>query len=222
MIATPPVSLPAQDTAAAILRSNGSVLLNQNSAPTSSALYRDDVIETQKGGAARIEATGSAADLNPETMLQFEVDELALDHGSLSVNTSRGWRVRIGCVTVTPVNAAEWTHYEVADVDGKITVSASKSDVYIESRSSNRQPAATRPRSDRVIVHQGEQKSRGEKCAAADLKQGRAPGQGPTMDSVWAKVAAGVGVGGLAFWVLCRSDDPISPSAPSPPDCLGH
>jgi hypothetical protein len=215
IIATPFVSLPAQDSAAAILRSNGSVLLNQNSAPTSAALYRDDVIETQKGGAARIEASGSTADLNPETMLQFEVDELALDHGSLSVNTSRGLRVRIGCVTITPVNVAEWTHYEVVDLDGKISVSASKSDVYIDSRTSNRPQSATRPRSERVIVHEGEQKSRGEKCAAADLKESRVPGRGAIMNSLWAKVAAGAGIAVLTGWVLSQSDDPISPSAPS-------
>lgn len=215
MMAAPLVSLPAQDGAAAILRSNGSVLLNKNPAPNPSALYRDDLIETQKAAGARIEASGSAADLNPETMLQFEVDELVLDHGSLSVNTSRGLRVRIGCVTVTPVNVADWTHYEVTDVDGKISVSASKSDVYIDSRTSNRQQAGTRTRSDRVIVHEGEQKSRGEKCAAGDLKEGRVAGQGAIMNSTWTRSAAGIGIGVLTCWALCRSDNPLSPSDPS-------
>jgi hypothetical protein len=118
-------------------------------------------------------------------------------------------------VIVTPVNGAEWTHYEVADVDGKISVSASKSDVYIDSRTSNRQQVGTRSRSERVIVHEGEQKSRGEKCGAADVKEGTAAGQGALMNSLWAKAAAGAGIAVLMGWVLSRSDDPISPSAPS-------
>ena len=56
---------------------------------------------------ARIEMIGSSVDVNPETMVQFQGDELALDDGSLSVNTSRGLRIRVGCVTVTPVNLSE-------------------------------------------------------------------------------------------------------------------
>ena len=217
-ITTLPVSLLAQDSAAAILRSNGSVLLNKNTAPAASALYSDDLIETQKA-VARIETIGSTADLNPDTMLQFEGYELVLDHGSLAVNTSRGLRVRIGCVTVTPVNAAEWTHYEVSDVDGKITVSASKSDVYINSRSSDQEQATAqtkkRTRSDRVIVHEGEQKSRDEKCAAADVNDDRLAGRGAIMNSPWAKGAATAGIGGLVCWALCQSDNPLSPSDPS-------
>src|ERR1700674_1595336 len=142
MIVILPVSLPAQDTAAAMLRSNGTgVLLNKNPAPASAALFSNDLIETPKTAVARIEASGSSADLNPETVVQFEGNELVLDHGSLSVNTSRGLRVRVGCVTVTPVNDAQWTHYEVADLDGKVTVAALKNDVYIDARSNHPQQA---------------------------------------------------------------------------------
>jgi hypothetical protein len=133
-----PVSLPAQDVTGAILRANGvGILLNKASAPPSTAIFADDLIETPKGSVARIEITGSPADINSETVVQYEVDELVLDHGSLSVNTSRGLRVRIGCLTVTPVNPAEWTQFEVLDLDGKVTVHALKSDVYIDARSKN-------------------------------------------------------------------------------------
>jgi len=211
IIATPSVSVPAQDSPSAILRGNGSVLLNKNPAPTSSALYPDDLIETRKA-AARIEATGSAADLNPDTMLQFEGGELVLDHGSLAVNTSRGLRVRIGCVTVTPVNAYEWTRYEVADVDGKITVSASKSDVYINSRSSEPEQAKKKNRSDRAIVHEGERKSRDEKCGAADMEE--LAGRGAIMNSPYAQGIAAAGIGGLICWAICNTDNPASPAAP--------
>lgn len=125
MAAILPVSLLADEVTAAMLRSNGAgVLLNKNSAPASTALLPDDLIETQPKAVARVEAIGSTADIHPETMVQFEGNELVLEHGSLSVNTSRGLRVRVGCLTVTPVKSAEWTHYDVVDIDGKVTVSA--------------------------------------------------------------------------------------------------
>ena len=104
MIVILPVSLYADDTGAAMLRSNAGVLLNKNPAPASSALFPDDLVETAKNSGARIEATGSTAEINPDTVVQFEGNELNLEHGSLSVNTSRGMKVRVGCLTVTPVN----------------------------------------------------------------------------------------------------------------------
>ena len=84
--------------------------------------------------------------------MQFEGDELVLDHGTLSVNTTRGMRVRIGCLTITPVDDGNWTHYDVADVNGKVTVSALKLDVYIDEHTKKTQqpkPSASKSR-DRV------------------------------------------------------------------------
>jgi uncharacterized low-complexity protein len=216
MIAILPVSLLAQDTAAAMLRSDGiGVLVNKNPAPPSTALFSDDLIETQKTAVARIEASGSTADIHPETMIQFEGNELVLEHGSLSVNTSRGLRVRVGCVTVTPVNDAEWTRYDVTDLDGKVTVSALKMDVYIDARSSNPQQARQSAHSSRVTVHEGEQKSREEKCGAADIKTpGAIAGKGAIMNSPWTIGAGIAGVGVLSCLGLCHNDDPISPTKP--------
>lgn len=218
MIAVLPVSLLADDTGAAMLRSHGGVLVNRNSAPDSTALFHDDLIETQKDVVARIEATGSTADINPETMLQFEGDELVLDHGSLSVNTSRALKVRVGCLIVTPVNA-DWTQYNVTDRDGKVTVSALKNDVYIDSRSDSRstnpEQAKQAKRSDRVIVREGEQKSREEKCGATIVKEsGRLAGRGAIMNSPWAKGAGIAAIGALTCFALCHDDDPVSPSKP--------
>jgi hypothetical protein len=215
MIVILPVSLLAQDTAVAILRSKGiGVLVNKNPAPASSALFSDDLVETQKDAVARIEATGSTADINPETIVQFEGIELVLDHGSLSVNTSRGLRVRVGCLTVTPVNDAEWTHYEVIDLDGKVTVSALKNDVNIDARSSNPQQAKPSARSSRVTVREGEQKSREEKCGAAYPQRGDLAATGAIMNSPYV-LWPGVGViAGITCWAICNSDNPVSPSAP--------
>lgn len=218
MIAILPVSLLADD-AAGMLRSNGiGVLVNKNPAPPSTALFPNDLIETDKAAVARIELTGSSADINSETMVQYEANELALDHGAISVNTSRGLRVRVGCLTMTPVNSAEWTHYDVADVDGKVTVSALKNDVYIDVRidvrSRNPEHLKQQVRSNQITVREGEQKSREEKCGAADLKFPPAPGVGAIMNSpyvIWPAVGV---IGSLTCWALCRNDDPLSPAKP--------
>lgn len=216
MMVVLPVSLLADDSGAAMLRSNGSVLVNKNSAPASVALFLDDLIETQQGAIARLEASGSTADINAETVVQFEGDELVLEHGSVSVNTSRLLRVRVGCLIVTPVNA-DWTHYDVIDKDGKVTVSALKNDVYLESRyrSNNPQQAKQPAHSDRVLVREGEQKSREEKCGAADIKEsGRFAGRGAIMNSPYVQWPAAGVIIGLTCWALCNSDNPVSPSAP--------
>jgi hypothetical protein len=212
-----PLSAVAQDSASAMLRSNGiGVLVNQNSAPASMALFRDDLIETQKKAVARIEISGSTADLSPETMVQFEGDELVLDHGSLSVNTNRGLRVRVGCVTVTPVKDADWTQYEVTDLNGKVTASALKSDVYIDSRSNKTRQAKQSTQSNREIVRETEQKSREEKCGAAYVRASvSTPGVGAILNSALAR-----GVGLAAAGVLtclgtfCHDDEPLSSSIP--------
>jgi hypothetical protein len=215
MLVILPVSLAAQDNASAILRSNGGVLLNKNPAPNSSALYRDDLIETQKGVVAQIEASGSTAYLNTETMVQFEETELALDHGRLSVYTSHGLKVRIGCLMVAPVNGAAWTRYEVADLDGKVTVTAVESDVYIDSGAVNVQQANSTTHSSRITVREGEQKSRDEKCGAREIKESdRLPGKGAILNSPWVIGAGIISIGVLTCWALCRSGVPLSPVDP--------
>jgi hypothetical protein len=217
------VSLAADDTGAAILHSNSGVLLNGSAAPTSSALFPGDTIETHSTAVARIDATGSMIDINPETVVQFESDEVHLDHGSVSVNTSRGFKVRVGCVLVVPVNDAEWTRYNVTDTDGKVTVAALKNDVNIDSRPANPIQTKRSAGSGRVTVREGEQKSREEKCGTADQKWSDAiAAKGAIMNSpyvLWP--AAGVIGAGTLCILFCFNNNPISPSNPSSPATSG-
>lgn len=212
-----PVSLFAQDAAGAMLQSNGvGVMVNRYPAAASMALFSNDLVETQKNAAARIVVEGSTADVNPETMLEFDNDELVLDHGSLSVHTTRGLRVRVGCLTVTPVNPADWTQYDIIDIDGKVTVKADQNDVYIDLRSKNPQQMKQPEHSGRDLVRQGEQKSREEKCAGAYLNTPRAmPGLGAALNSPYALGAGVAGIGvALCLGLICHDDDPISPAKP--------
>jgi len=222
VIAILPVSLVAGETGAT-LKSNGNVRVNSNPVPSSYTVVRDDLIETPKDGVADLRVSGSTAAIGSETMVQYEVDELVLDHGTVSVSTARQLRVRVGCITVTPV-IAEWTHFDVTDVDGKVTVSALKSDVYINEHSrreqvDNPEQIEEPSRSGRTIVRESETKSREEKCPAAGIPRdsGTIAARGAIMNSVWAKGAGLAGVGVLTWWALCQSDDPASPSSPKSP-----
>ena len=136
------------------------VLVNGNSVPASAAVFDNDLIQTEKASPARIEMTDSSATIDSETVLQFQLEELALDHGSLSVYTTSGLRVRVGCITITPVNPSSETLYEVIDRDGRVTVHASRSDVYIDAKEKQSKDVRSPSRSKRDVVRQGEQKSR--------------------------------------------------------------
>jgi hypothetical protein len=199
-----------------MLRSSSSgVFVNNNSSPSSIALFRGDFIETNKEGVARIEMAGSTVEIGPQTMVQFDGDELVLDHGRLAVDSSRGLRVRVGCITVVPVNDAVRTHYDVADENGQVTVSSLVSDTYIDAKSNNRKQVKQTERSQRSIVRQGEQKSREDKCGGGYVDGSPPPGIGPLLNSMWARAAAVGAVGALTCWALCfQSPDPISPSKP--------
>jgi hypothetical protein len=201
----------ADDSSAAMLHSNGGVSLNGNPAPASSALFPDDMVQTQKGSVAKLDAAGSTVTIQPETVVQFEGDELNLEHGTLLVTTSTALKVRIGCLTIIPVNAG-WTEYNVTDVDGRVTVFAQKSDVNINARSSSPRQVKKTENSDRAIVHQGEQKTRDERCGAGAESPVHA--NGAILNSPYVKWPAVGVVIGVTCWVLCRTDEPMSPSHP--------
>lgn len=160
-----PVSLMADDSSAAMLHHNGGTLLNGNPAPPSSAIFPNDTVQTQPQHEATINATGSAVTVEPETLVQFEGDEIILDHGTVLVGTSRSLKVRVGCIIVIPATAL-WTQYDVTDVDGRVIVAARKSDVNIESRGSKLQSGRPGGRGEPVSVREGEQKTREEQCSA--------------------------------------------------------
>lgn len=202
--------MSAQENASAILRSSGSVLLNNNPAPSTSAIYSGVLIQTGKASAAVIEASGSRVDVASETLITYESGDLSLDHGRLSVYTSRGTKVRVGCLMISPVNETEWTRYEVTDVNSNVVVVATKGDVEIEWSGRDRKATAA---SGREVVHQGEQKSRDEKCGSQGSS---APPDGirPFLDSPEAIIGGAAAIGVLTCWALCRGSEPLSPKDP--------
>jgi hypothetical protein len=211
MMVVLPASVMAQTAGGAMLHSDGGVWLNGNLAPNSSAIFPHDLVQTQKENNAKIDADGSSATIQPDTIVQFEGDELVLDHGSLQVNTSRGMRVRVNCLTVTPVNQA-WTRYDVIDVDGKMKVIAYENDVNIHyGGAADKKSKAT---DSNATVHQGEQATREERCGAAARPVDVIDAKGAILNSAWAKTAGTAAIGGVLCWVFCSTGQPVSPAVP--------
>ena len=206
-----PTSLMAQDSARAMLHNEGGAWVNGNLAPTSSTIFTHDVVRTQKENKARIDADGSTVTVEPETIVQFEGDELVLEHGTLQVNTFRGMRVRVNCVTVSPP-AQEWARYDVTDVDGRVLVLAHQNDVKIHYSG----PATWRSKHVEladVTVYQGGQATHEDRCGEAPKTPAPADANFAILNTPWAIGVGAAVVVGVTCWALCR-ENPMSPYQP--------
>ena len=203
----------AEDTGAT-LRTQGNVSVNGNPSSPSSAIFPNTLIETQKNGSASLEMTGSRVAIGPETIVEFEGDELKLEHGSLSVLAFRSMVVKVGCILVVPVRSEE-TLFQVTDQTGRVTVSAIRNDVNIKNSAKTRKSVTDSTRSEQVTVPQGEQKSRDENCGATPYETRAAPaGMQGWFNSPYATAAGAGGIAGLVCWLFCYSNNPASPSVP--------
>ena len=198
---------------AGILHTQGGVWVNGYEAKDSSAVFPGDLVETKPGSPADLTLDGATVLIQPESVARLQNNVLELDHGSVSVGTSRSFKVKVNCVTVTPV-VNEWTQYEVTNLNGNIQVAARKNDVNVEREIDRRKLSPATEASHGATVHEGEQKSfdESELCGAPARIKAASQGVSPK----W--IAAGVGGAGIiACVLLCRGGGgktPISASAP--------
>ena len=113
-----------------MLYSHGTALLNGNSVARSSAIFSGDLVQTSRDSVANINATGSSVLVLNESLVQYEGGAVKLEHGGVTISTSKLLATRAGGVTVTP-KAGVWTEFEVRDVDGKVEIAARKGDLTI-------------------------------------------------------------------------------------------
>jgi hypothetical protein len=212
MLVILPASLLAQDFGRAMLHSDGGARLNGKLAPHTSAIFLHDFVQTPKESTAKLDIDGSSVTIQPDTLVQFEEDELDLDHGTLQVNSARGMKVSVNCMTVVPLTQ-ERTRYDVIDADGKVLVAAHENDVQIHFKHGAVQRSKDVGPSD-VTVHRGEQVIRREQCGP-EFKPGQPPpAHKPILDSAWAIGTGIAAVGVITCYALCREGNPVSPDKP--------
>ena len=199
-----PASLMGADSAAAMLYAKGTAWLNGSSVPRSSAVFPGDLVQTKRDSLANINAPGSSVMILSDSLVKFEGNAVSVEHGGVTVATSKGMSTRAGEVTVAPASNG-WTEFEVTDVNGRVQIVARKGDVSISAGS------------ETTTLPQGQQTTRDE--SQSSNKKRKAAGAVPAaaggiLDS---PIAIGIGaaaVGGLVTWVLLQGDEPASPVKP--------
>jgi hypothetical protein len=211
MVTIFPAALFAAEQPAAMLYSHGTALLNGNSIARSSAIFTGDLVQTNADSVANINAVGSSVLVLNDSLVQYEEGGLKLEHGGLTVSTSKLLGTHAGDVTVSPT-ASVWTEFEVRDVDGRVKIAARKGDLTISDDSGT------------TTLAQGQETTRDESQSQTDdnrkmkkrrAGEGNVPGaqKGILNSPVAIGVGAGIIIGGAA-WVLTRNDEPVSPAKP--------
>lgn len=187
--------------------------MNGYEARDSSAVFTGDLLETKPGFSASLTLDGSTVLIQPESVAKLQENMLVLDHGSVSVTTSKSFKVRVNCLTVVPTSDA-WTQYDVTDVNRIIQVVARKNDVYVQREAAVGKPSPETAASHEGTVHEGEQHSYDESEVCGP--PGRPTGAGPALNSKWIIAGGGaIGTGILLCVFLCGGGKgPISPTDP--------
>jgi len=203
LIAVFPMSLLAADANGAMLYAKGEAWINGASVPHSSAVFPGDLVQTKPNSIVNINASGSNVMVLSDSMVKFEGNAVSIEHGTVTVATSKGMATHVGDVTVAPASA-NWTEFEVVDVNGSVQIMARKGDVTIN----NGQDSTTLAQGQQTTVDENQEAHKRKKRKAGAA----AAASGSVLDS---PIAIGIGaaaVGGVLTWVLVQSDDPVSPS----------
>jgi len=209
MVVIFPAALFAADQPAGMLYSHGAALLNGKGIARSSAIFSGDVVQTNADSVANINATGSAVLVLNDSLVQYQGNALKLEHGGVTISTSKLLATRAGHVTVSPA-ASVWTDFEIRDVDGTVQIAARKGDLTISDDTGT------------TTLAQGQQTTRDDSQSQNDedkKKKKRGAGAGPApaagggiLNSPWVIGAGGAAIGGAIAWVLIQGDEPASPS----------
>src|SRR5271169_6872913 len=103
-----PALLFGADSGAAMLYASGATWLNGAHVPNSTAIFAGDMVQTRSDSAANIHSPGSSITVLGDSLVQFEGTSLKVEHGGVSVSTSRGIGTTAGDVHIAPVSNA-WT-----------------------------------------------------------------------------------------------------------------
>jgi hypothetical protein len=201
LIAVTPASLVAADadSGAAMLygRGKGTVWLNGKPLPRSSAVFPGDLIQTQPESLATLDASGSGVIVLPDSVVKFEANAVSLEHGGVSVATSKGMVALAREITITPASNT-WTEFEVADANGTVQVVASKGEVNVNCGKGT------------ATLSEGEQATRDESGNCKKRRKGGPPlpGHGGILTDPYVVAGTVITGAGIVCLLLCTSSKP--------------
>lgn len=202
MLVAFPMSMFAADTGAAMLYAKGPTWVNGSPIPQSAAVFPGDLVQTKQDSVANINASGSSVAILADSLVKFDKGSLALDHGSVSVATSKKLATQAGAVKVTPASDA-WTEFQVSQAGDKVQIIARKGNVSISDDSGT------------TTLSPGQQTTRYASYKSKQSGGGAVPAAGGgILDSPIVIGVGGAAVGALVTWVLLQGGKPLSPSAP--------
>jgi hypothetical protein len=209
MVIILPAALLAADLPGAMLYSHGTALLNGNTIARSSAIFSGDLVQTGADSVANINATGSSVLVLNDSLVQYEGSALKLEHGAVTISTSKLLATRAGAVTVAPA-AGVWTEFDVRDVDGRVEIVARKGNLTISDDTGTSTLAE-----GQQTTRDDSQSQSGNRKRKNGLAEAAAPGAaGAIFDSPITIGIAGALAAGGTIWVLTRNDDALSPAKP--------
>jgi hypothetical protein len=209
-----PAAMFAADSNAAMLYTHGAAWVNGAHVPrASSAIFSGDLLETRSDSIANINSAGSSIAVASDSMVKFEGSGVLIEHGGVTVSTSKGVATTAGDVKVSP-SSNSWTEFKVTDVDGTVRIAANKGDLTIfdgrETFTLAQGQETTRDENNAPPDEQGKKKKGNKKRA-----DGAAPAAGGGVLNSPIAVGVGAGaIGGVAVWILIHNDNPASPSRP--------
>ncbi|MGA9813115.1 MAG: hypothetical protein WBQ64_10080, partial [Terriglobales bacterium] len=175
--------------------------------PRTSAVFPGDLVQTRSDSMASINASGSSVVVLADSLVKFEGPAVGLEHGALTVATSRGLGTHAGDVTVIPVSNS-WTQFEVKQAsDGTVQVVAQKGDVSVNDGSTT----STLAQGQQMTVDNAVEKKKKKRRKGG----GAIPASGgAALDSPYVIYGGAAAVGGLLTWVLLQDSNPVSSVAP--------
>jgi hypothetical protein len=210
-----PSSIFAADANAAMLYTHGAAWVNGVHVPRfSSAIFSGDLVQTRSDTVADINEPGSTITVLSDSLVEFQPSALHIEHGGVTVSTSREVGTVAGDVNVKPV-ASTWTEFNVVDVDGTVKIAARKGSLSITYGK------------EAFMLAQGQETTRDETSpeSSSDSKNSKnkkksGAGTAPGASGGWLDSPVAVGVGaaavvGVTTWVLIQSNSPASPSNPN-------
>jgi hypothetical protein len=211
-----PVSLFAADSNAAMLYINGSAWVNGAHVPRpASAIFSGDLLQTRRDSVANINEAGSSITIMSDSLIQFQGTALKIEHGGVTVSTSKGVGTTAGDVKVSPASNA-WTEFNVTDVDGTVRIAARKGDLTIfDGNQTTTLPQGQETTRDETNPDAQISDKTGKKKNKNGQDSGAVPGAtGGWLNAPYAVAGGAIAAGAITTWVLVKNDNPASPAKP--------